>query len=158
MIFSTLNSFFFFSPYHWLPRGIWVVIVWYIVDGDSEEVWAQGDPGRKCSWIGGGRCWNPLSCLLWSYFLASFTTNSFNVYSPNIFSQCDLRIPQAKKTFQGKFILFVHLRQSLVHNFQNSSYILTSYVPILCHVFAANWLLGAQNALKKKLPLFYLGS
>lgn len=40
-------------------------------------------------------------------FLASFTANSFNVYSPNIFSQCDLRIPQAKKTFQGKFFLFV---------------------------------------------------
>lgn len=40
-------------------------------------------------------------------FLVSFTANIFNVYPPNIFSQCDLRIPQAKKTFQGKFILFV---------------------------------------------------
>lgn len=39
-------------------------------------------------------------------FLASFTANIFNVYPPNIFSQCDLRIPH-KKTFQGKFILFV---------------------------------------------------
>ena len=48
-------------------------------------------------------------------------------------------------------MLFVHLRQSLVHNFQNSyEQLLTSYMPILCHVFAANWLLGTQNAFKKK--------
>lgn len=80
--------------------------------------------------------WNILKPIKFSYygptFLVSFTANIFNVYPPSIFSQCDLRIPQAKKTFQANLsCLFVLLRQSLVHNFQNSSYILTRYVPIL---------------------------